>query len=227
MKRRLLLGAVALLVTATACSSGPTTGDRTSDAAHAFQLHSAQVIDSGAGGAALVLDYEVENLVGQVDSERSWPEQLVLASGDDQYRPTEIESLPGQLRETTLAAGESRRGHLVFAVPDEFGDFTLTVTLPVSGTEAVYDFRPVDRRIAANADRVLTRLEQISRTKRIPVIGGLLASLSSAPVRYLGMVLVPEDDIDGLLERIADLSEIEMTSVIEGYLESRGLGRLE
>ena len=227
MKRRLLLAAIGLLVTVTACSSGPTTGDRTSDATHAFQLHSAQVIDSGASGAALVLDYEVENLAGRADSARSWPERMALASGDDQYQPTEIESLPSQLRETTLAVGESRRGHLVFAVPDEFGDFTLTVTLPVSGTEAVYDFRPVDRRIAANADRVLTRLEQIGRTKRIPVIGGLLASLSSAPVRYLGAVLVPEEEIDGLLERTADLSEIETRSVIEDYLEGRGLGRLE
>ncbi len=227
MKRRLLLAAIGLLVTATACSSGPTTGDRTSDAAHAFQLHSAQVIDSGAGGAALVLDYEVENLAGQADSARSWPEQMALASGNDRYRPTEIESLPSQLRETTLAAGESRRGHLVFAVPDEFGDFTLTVALPVSGTEAVYDFRPADRRIAANADHVLTRLEQIGRTKRIPVIGGQLASLSRAPVRHLGPVLVPEEEIDDLLELTADLPGIEARSVIEGYLEGRGLGRLE
>ncbi len=229
MKRRLLLAAVGLLVTATACSSGPTTGDRTSDATHAFQLHGAQVIDrdTGESGATLVIDYEVWNLTGQADSARSWPDRMTLASGDDRYQSADSAALAGQLRETTLAAGESRRGHLAFAVPGEFDDFTLTVTLPESGTEVVYRFRPVDRRVGVNADQVLTRLQQIARTKRMPVIGGLLASLSGAPVRYLGTVLVPEDEIDGFLERTADLPEAEMRSVIEGYLESRGFGGLE
>ena len=77
MKRRLLLAAIGLLLTATACSAGPTTGDRTSDVTHAFQLHGAQVIESDAG-ATLVIDYEVFNLAGQADSARSWPEWMTL-----------------------------------------------------------------------------------------------------------------------------------------------------
>jgi len=232
MTRRLRLAAgllvAGLLLLTTACASGPTTGDEVSDTSHTFRLHSAQIVAGrDEGSASLVIDYEVGNLTSQTDTVRSWPEMMTLASGDEEYPPAELDSLPGELRQTTLASGQWQRGRTAFAVPDDFADFTLTVSLPVSATTMAFDFRPLDRRLAVNAGQVLTKLQQIARTKRIPVIGGLLASLSTAPLRYLGTVLVPEDEVDDLLARTDGLPDPAATAVIEGYLSGRGLGGLE
>ena len=232
-KRILLITMIAVLATATACSSGLTRGDRTGDEAHGFLLHSAQIIDKldgdtpGEGKAFLIVKYEVENLRSQRDAQRQWNEQLVLASGDDFFDPVSLKSLDNELWQTTLAVGESGTGYIAYAVPNEVGDFKMTLTFPVSGTESVYDFRPVDIRISANADFVLSRLEQIERTRGIPLIGGLLASFTSSPVRYLGTILVPEEEIGQLMEDTEDLSEDARLAAIEDYLLSHGHGKLE
>ena len=233
MTKIFLVAMITVLATATACSSGLTRGDRTSDEAHAFLLHSAQIIDKldgdtpGEGNTFLIIKYEVENLHSQRDAQRQWNEQIVLASGEDFFDPTPLKSLDNELWQTTLASGESRTGYIAYAVPDEVGDFKLTLTFPVSGTESVYDFRPVDIRISANADFVLSRLEQIERTRGIPLIGGLLVSFTSSPIRYLGTILVPEEEIDQLLEDTEDLSEDTRLAAIEEYLLSRGHGKLK
>lgn len=233
MTKIFLVAMITVLATATACSSGLTRGDRTSDEAHAFLLHSAQIIDKldgdtpGEGNTFLIIKYEVENLHSQRDAQRQWNEQIVLASGEDFFDPIPLKSLDNELWQTTLASGESRTGYIAYAVPNEVGDFKLTLTFPVSGTESVYDFRPVDIRISANADFVLSRLEQIERTRGIPLIGGLLVSFTSSPIRYLGTILVPEEEIDQLLEDTEDLSEDARLAAIEDYLLSHGHGKLE
>lgn len=232
-KRILLITLIAVLATATACSSGLTRGDRTGDEAHAFLLHNAQIIDKldgdtpGEGKAFLIIKYEVDNLRSQGDVQRQWNEQMVLASGEDFFDPVSLKSLDDELWQTTLAGGESRTGYIAYAVPDEVGDFKLTLTFPVSGTESVYEFRPVDIRISANADFVLSRLEQIERTRGIPLIGGLLSSFTSSPIRYLGTILAPEEEVDQLLEDTKDLSEDARLAAIEDYLIARGHGKLE
>jgi hypothetical protein len=232
-KRILLVTMMAVLATATACSSGLTRGDRASDEAHAFLLHSAQIIDKldgdtpGEGNAFLIIKYEVDNPRSQRDAQRQWNEQMVLASGEDFFDPVPLESLDNELWQTTLAAGESRTGYIAYAVPDEVGDFKLTLTFPVSGTESIYEFRPMDIRISANAGFTLSRLEQIERTRGIPLIGGLLASFTSSPIRYLGTILVPEEEIDQLLEDTEALSEDARLAAIEDYLLLHGHGKLE
>ncbi|UCB43266.1 MAG: DUF4352 domain-containing protein [Dehalococcoidales bacterium] len=233
MKRILLVALLIMLAALTGCTSGLMHGDRTSDDAHAFLLHITQVMDQietdtpPEDEVFLVVKYEIENLRNQQDSPRQWTDQLKLEADEEIYEPTLLDSLVDQMWETLLSANEAMTGYIVYTVPDDIEDFKLTLTFPVSGNEEVYDFRPVDRRIGVNADYVLTRLEQIERTKRIPVIGGLLASLSSAPIRHLGIILVPEEEINELLEDIEDLSEDATRAVVEDYLVTHGHGLLE
>lgn len=233
MKRMLLVALLIMLAALTGCTSGLAHGDSTSDDAHTFVLHITQLTDQIESDTPpeeevfLVIKYEVENLRNQQDSQRQWTDQLKLEAEEEIYEPTLLDSLADQMWETALAANESMTGYIVYTVPDDIEDFKLTLTFPVSGNEEVYEFRPVDRRIGVNADYVLTRLEQIARTKRIPVIGSLLASLSSAPIRHLGIVLVPEEEIDGLLEETEDLSEDAKRALVEEYLVTQGHGLLE
>ncbi len=233
MKRTFLTTLIITLVMLTGCTSGLTPGNETSDDTHSFLLISGQITDiiepdtPPAGDVFLVIKYEVANLRGQQDSRCQWTDQLKLEAEDEIYEPILLDSLADQMWETSLAANEAMTGYIAYIVPDEIEDFKLTLTFPVSGNEAVYEFRPIDRRIGVNADYVLTRLEQIARTKRIPVIGGLLASISSAPIRHLGIILVPEEEIDGLLEQTEDVSEDAARVIVEEYLVTHGHGLLE
>jgi len=234
MKRILLVTLLITLAALTGCASGLGHGGRASDDAHAFLLDLTQLTDQIESEVPpkdevfLVIKYSIENLRNQPDSLRQWTDQLKVEVDEETYHPVWVDSLADQMWETTLAAGEvTESGYIVYTVPDDIEDFKLTLTFPVSGNEEVFECRPVDRRIGVNADYVLTRLEQIARTKRIPVIGGLLASISSAPIRHLGIILVPEEDINGLLEDIKDLSEDATTVVVEEYLTTHGHGQLE
>ncbi|HEY32736.1 MAG TPA: DUF4352 domain-containing protein [Dehalococcoidia bacterium] len=243
MKRILLVALLIMLAALTGCTSGLAHGDRTSDEAHAFLLDITQLTDQiesdtpPEGEVFLVIKYTVENLLNQQDSQRQWTDQLKLEADDETYEPTMLDSLADQIWTTELSAGETKTGYIVYSVPcgdgsddeseGDIEDFKLTLTFPVSGNEEVYEFRPIDRRIGVNADYVLTRLEQIARTKRIPVIGGLLASLSSAPIRHLGIILVPEEEIDELLEQTKVLTEDAARVVVEEYLFTHGHGQLE
>jgi len=224
---------IVALATTTACSSALTRGDRTGDEAHAFLLHNAQVIDKldgdtpGGGNTFLIIKYEIENLRSEKDIQRNWNEQIALVIDDESYTPIPLTSLENQLWQTSLDAGKAETGYMAFTVPDEIDDIKLTITFPVSGIEESYEFRPVDIRISANAEFVLMRLDQVERTKRIPLVGGLLASFSSSPIRYLGTILVPEDEIDQLLDDTKGLSEDERLSAIEAYLIAHGHGKLE
>ena len=233
MKGILLAIMILMLVGITACTSGLTSGDRTSDDAHAFLLQSTQIIDkieediAPEEEAFLVIKYQIENLQSQPDSTRQWTDQMILATNDESYDPILLTSLDDQLWETSLLPGEPRAGYLAFIVPEDISDFTLTLTFPTSETEAIYDFRPIDKRVSINVDYVLTRLEQIERTKRIWLIGGLLASFSNSPIRYLGTILVPEEEIDDLMEQTDGLGEDAKKQAIEDYLIEQGHCRLE
>jgi len=230
----LLVALLIILAALTGCTSGLGHGDRASDDSHAFLLDLTQLTDQidsevpPKDEVFLVIKYSIENLRNQPDSLRQWTDQLTIEVDEEAYHPVWLDSLVDQMWETTLAAGEiTEQGYIVYTVPDDIEDFKLTLTFPVSGNEEVFECRPVDRRIGINADYVLTRLEQIARTKRIPVLGGLLASISSAPIRHLGIILVPEEDINGLLEDIKDLSEDAARVVVEDYLATHGHGQLE
>ncbi len=232
--KRIFLAIMALILVATSgCTSVLTPGDKTSDNRHAFLLQSAQIIDKINDAVApqekafLVIKYQIENLQSQDDSRRQWTDQIKLGTDDEYYDPTLIETLDGQLWETSLLKNEKQSGYIAFTVPEEIHDFKLTVTFPASQTEETYDFRPVDKRVSVNVDYVYTRLEQITRTRNIPLIGGLLASLSSAPIRYLGVILVPEDEIDELMEKTRNLDEDAKKQAIEDYLVAKGHCRLE
>ena len=74
---------------------------------------------------------------------------------------------------------------------------------------------------------MITRLDQIEKTQSIPLIGGLLASVSGAPIRHLGEILVPEEEIDDMLEQTEDLSEESRKALVEDYLLTHGHGLLE
>jgi hypothetical protein len=233
MKRIFLAIPVIMLIALAGCTSALSHGGESNDDTHKFLLHIGQVTDQvdtefpDEGEVFLIIKYEVENLSSQDDSQRQWTEQIKIEADDVTYEPVLLEGLPDQMWETTLSAGESETGYIAYTVPDDFEDFDLTFTFPVSGNEELYIFRPVDRRIAVNADFVLTRLDQIERTKGIPIIGGLLASISGAPIRHLGVILVPEEEIDDLLEQIEDLSEEARMVMVEDYLLTHGHGLLE
>lgn len=233
MKRVVLAIMVLMLATATACAGGLTQGDQSSDDTYAFTVLSAQIIDkideaiAPEGNTFLVIKYEVENLQNQDDLHREWADQMKLGANEEYYERTFIETLDGQMWAASLLKNEKKEGYVAFTVPEDIHDFTLTFTFPVSETEVVYDFRPVDKRVGVNADHVLTRLEQIERTKRIAVIGGILSAVSNSPIRYLGVILVPREDISGLLEQTKGLSDDEKKALIEDYLIEHGQCILE
>jgi hypothetical protein len=233
MKRILLVALVIMLAALTGCTSALSHGAESSDDTHMFLLHIGQVTDQvdsefpPEDEVFLIIKYEVENLSSQDDSLRHWTDQIKIEADEETYEPVLLEGLADQIWETTLTAGEARTGYIAYTVPDDFEDFDLTFTFPVSGDEVLYVFRPVDRRISENADFVVTRLDQIERTKRIPVIGGLLAAISGAPIRHLGVLLVPEDEIDDLLEQTEDMTEEARKALVEEYLLTRGHGLLE
>jgi hypothetical protein len=233
MKRVILVALVIMLAVLTGCTSALSHGSESSDDVHMFLLHIGQVTDQvdtefpDEGEVFLIIKYEVENLSNHDDSLRQWTDYIKMEADEDVYEPVLLDGLANQMWETTLSAGEARTGYIAYVVPEDFEDFDLTFTFPVSEDEALYIFRPVDRRISENADFVLSRLDQIRRTKRIPVIGGLLASISGAPIRHLGVLLVPEDEIDDLLEQTEELSEEDRRTFVEDYLLTEGHGLLE
>ncbi len=233
MKRLCLAIVIIMLGASIGCSSALSLGQRTSDSAHAFLIHSAQMIDkiggdiSAEGESYLVIKYEVENLQSQNDSLRRWTDQIILEARGELCEPILIESLDNQLWETSLLQNEKKEGYIVFTVPDDAYDFDLIFTFPDSGNEVSYDFRYMDKRIGVNVDHVLTKLERIERTQRIPLIGGILTTVTSSPIKYLGIILVPEDEVSQLLEQTKDLSDDAKRKVIEDYLLARGNSRLE
>jgi len=233
MKRLLLVIMIIVLAASTACSSALSLGDKTSDDAHAFLIHSVQIIDeierevAPEGDTYLVIKYEIENLQNQNDSPRHWTDQITVESTNQQYTPTLIKSLDNQLWETSLLTKQKKSGYIVFIVPEGIDDFELTFTFPTSITEVTYNFRPVDKRASINVDYILTMLGKIERSRRIPLIGGPLAAFASAPIRHMGVILVPEEEISQLLEQIKDLNEDAKRQVIEDYLIARGHCRLE
>ena len=233
MKRIFLTVMVVIILATTGCTSALTHGDRTGDDTHAFLLLSSQIIDKIDEEVApeektfMVIKYEVENLQSRDDTRQLWTDQIKVEANEEYYEPTMLASLDGQLWETSLLKNEKQAGYIVYVVPEEISDFALTVTFPNSQTEETYDFRPVDKRISVNVDFVYTRLEQIARTKRIVLIGGLLSALSSAPIRYLGVILVPEDEINQLLEDTDSMDENAKKVLIEDYLIEQGHCRLE
>ena len=175
MKRILLATLVIMLAALTGCTSALSHGTESSDDAHMFLLHIGQITDQldtdfpDEGEVFLIIKYEIENLQNQDDSQRQWTDYIKIEADEETYEPILLDALADQMWETSLSAGEVRTGYIAYAVPDDFEDFDLTFTFPVSEDEALYVFRPVDRRIGVNADFVITRLDQIERTKRIPL----------------------------------------------------------
>jgi len=233
MKRIFLAIVIIVLGASTACSPALPLGQETSDGTHAFLIRSAQIIDridsdvSPEEKAYLVIKYEVENLQSQNDSLRQWTDQMILEADGKSGEATHINSLDNQLWETSLLPNQRKSGYIVFTVPQNAYDFRLTFTFPDSENEVAYEFKPVDKRIKTNVDYVLAKLEQRERTRRIPLIGGILAAVTSSPVRYLGTILVPEDEVPDLLEQTTGLSEKAKRAVIEDYLLARGHFHLE
>lgn len=224
---------IIVLVATTACSPALPLSQENSDGTHAFLIRSAQIIDridadvSPEGKAYLVIKYEVENLRSQNDSLRQWTDQMILEADGKSGEPTLINSLDNQLWETSLLPNQRKSGYIVFTVPEDAYDFGLTFTFPDSANEVAYEFKAADKRIKINVDSVLTKLEQRERTQGIPLIGGILAAVTSSPIRYLGTILVPEDEVPDLLEQTKGLSEKAKRTVIEDYLLAHGHCRLD
>ena len=233
MKRIFLAIMIIVLVTSTACSSALPLGQEKSDGTHAILIRSAQIIDMidsdvpPEGKAYLVITYEVENLKSQNDSLRQWTDHMILIANGKPGEATLISSLDNQLWETSLLPNQRKSGCMVFTVPGDAYDFGLNFTFPDSETEVAYEFKPVDKRVETNVDYVLTKLEQRERTQAIPLIGGILAAVTSSPIRYLGTILVPEDEVPDLAEQIRGLSDHTKRTVIEDYLLAQGHCRLD
>ena len=228
MKHIVLAIMIIVLGVSSACSRAPSLGEKVSDNAHAFLIYSVQVIDKidqdtpPEGEVYLVIKYEVENIQSHNDSLQQWNNQIILKTNKESYKATTIGSLDSQLWETSLLPRETKVGYIAFTVPEEKHDFKLTFTFPISKNELTYELNPIDKRISINVDYVFSRLEQIERTQEIPLIGGVLAASSKAPIRYTGTVLVAEEEIPQLLEQTKSLSENAKRKVIEDYLLAHG-----
>lgn len=233
MKKILSLLLVIMLALSVACSSALSLGKETSDDAHSFLPSSAQILDKIAGDIPpekevyFIMKYEVTNLRNQSDSRRQWSNQIKLEAARVGYEPIMVKSLPDQLWETSLLPNEVKAGYIVFTVKEGVSDFRLTFTFPDSGKEVSYEIKSTDKRIKVNVDFVAAALQQIARTRKIPVIGGILATTVSSPIRYMGIILVPEKEVSQLLAQTAGLSDEAQKKVIEDYLLARGALRFE
>ncbi len=233
MKKILLVILVTMLALLAACSSALSLGKETSDTTHSFLPGSAQIIDKVGGDIPtekevyFVMKYEVTNLLNQNDSRRQWSKQMKLEAAKVVYQPIMLKSLPDQVWETSLLPNEVKAGYIVFTVKEGVTDFRLVFTFPDSGREATYEIKPVDKRIKVNVNFVADTLQQIERTRRIPVIGGILATTVSSPIRYMGIILVPEKDVSQLLGQTMGLPDEARKKAIENYLLARGVLRFE
>ncbi|MFC1873863.1 DUF4352 domain-containing protein [Chloroflexota bacterium] len=233
MKRLILALIMVTLVTAVGCSSALSQGDEVSDTTHSFLLNRAQIVDRingdspPEGKAYLVITYQVSNLQSRQDASQRWVDRVILETNKEQYPPTFFESLESQMWETSLAPAETKTGYIAFTVPDTPENFHLSVTLPTSGNEMAYQLNPVDKRISVNIAYVLTRFEQIERTQGIPVVGGSLAAFTSAPIRYMGIILVPKEEVPQLMAQAKGLSQAAKEDIIANYLLPHGHGSLE
>ena len=232
----LLVLMVVVIGVSTACSAGSLTR-KTGDNAHAFKIRSAQIIDQidgdipAEGEIYLVVEYEVENLRNQNDSFRRWTDQIIVVvqsgGAEQSLESVLVDSLANQLWETSLLRNERKSGYIVFATPDNVTDINLTFTFPDSGNEEIYALRPMDRRINENIDFVLTSLERRRRTQKIPVVGGILTSITSFPIRYLGNILIPVEELAPLLEQTNGLPDGMKRKILEQYLLTQGLGSIQ
>ncbi len=233
MKRLILALMMVMLVAAAGCSSALSQGDETSDTTHSLLVNRAQIIDRinldspPEGKAYLVIKYQVKNLQSRQDASQRWIDRMILETNKEQYQPTFLESLESQMWETSLAPGETKTGYIAFTVPDTLENFRLIFTFPASGKEVTYELSPADKRIAVNVDYVLTRFEQVERTQGIPVVGRLLAAFTSAPVRYMGTILVPKEEVPQLMAQTKGLAQEAREDTIANYLLARGHGSLE
>jgi len=223
----LVIITIAVVATSTACSGEDTIplGESVSDDAHALQIISASLFDK-IGEATppeehgyLVIEFQIENTRGQQDASRDWSQQFQVENTTrKKCGLVNLSGLEGQLWNTTLSAQQIKSGRIAFTTPEKSYEFKLTFQFPISKTNAIYKFRANDKRIEMYVDHVLEKIEQIERTKGIPVIGGILESLSRSSIRYLNEVLVPEDDISNMLEQLKDLNEEERRTMITDYL---------
>ncbi|MFC1926610.1 DUF4352 domain-containing protein [Chloroflexota bacterium] len=227
MRHALLAIIILVMVSSAACSGEETLplGESASDDAHAFQPLSAKIVDKVGETTPpedhgyLIIEYWIGNNQGQQDISRDWSQQFQLedAAGKD-CELTSLSELTGQLWNTTLLPEQKESGKMAFITPEKSYEFRLAFQFPVSGTSAIYTFKADDKRIEMYITHVLEKLEQTESTKGIPVIGGILESLSRSSIRYLGEVLVPEEDIHDLLDHIKGLSDEERRDVIADYL---------
>ena len=228
MKHIVLVIMVIVLGAVAACAPALSPGDRTSDSAHAFSVLSAQIIDkiggdvSPEGQSYLVIKYEVENLQSQNDRLRQWTDQIILEAYGERYELTFIKSLDNQLRETSLLQNQKKSGYIAFTVPGDAHDFKLTFIFPDSKSEVSYELKAQDKRVDKSVAYVITKLERIERVQRITLVGGIFAAVTSAPIRYLGVILVPEEEVSQLVEQTKDLSDNVKRKVIEDYLLAHG-----
>ena len=71
-------------------------------------------------------------------------------------------------------------------------------------------------------DRVEKSLNQIKRTKEIPLLGLLLNNIHDFPIMYEGIVLVPKGDINGLMgEFIGQKTNADQRLIITKYLDGQ------
>jgi len=225
MKRLLLAIMIIVLGITTACSTALSTGDRINDNDHAFLIQSVQIIEkidndiAPEGESYLVIKYQIENLQSSNDSPRQWTNNITLEVEEKYYNPTSIESLDNELWDTNLLGLEKKSGYIAFTVPEDISNYTLTFTFPTSNTEAIYGLSAVDKRINANVDWVLDKLGKTENTLKLPLFSCLAYSYD---IRYLGVVLVPREEVSQLFEETKGLSEDAKRAVIENYFIANG-----
>lgn len=72
-------------------------------------------------------------------------------------------------------------------------------------------------------DRVKESLEQIQRSRGIPLFGGIVESIHKFPILFEGNEMVPASDIDGLLSQFGNTPEDEQRTLVENYLRDANI----
>jgi len=229
MKITYLLVSLLLLsgVTSLACGGGESysLADKTRDSNYSFQVTEVSLVENIGESVPpedyyfLILEIEVENISGQPDVLRDWSQQFTVKdSGSKECDLVYPQDAEEHMANTTLMSGEKESGSLYFTTKAKPRDFKITFKFPDSGNSVVYDVDAEDNRLGLYVDRTLDMLEQRENVRRIPVIGKTVEKINRSSLMYFGEILVPKNEVIGLIKQIKDLNDEERQEFIEDYI---------
>ncbi len=88
--------------------------------------------------------------------------------------------------------------------------------------KVLYDYLAIWSTVK-KVDRVKESLEQMERSRAIPLFGSLVKSIHKFPILFEGDEMVPASEIDNLLDGFKDTPEDQKRTLVENYLKDNNI----